>query len=611
VPQQAPGFLTLACKGATRYDKNATGRIRSNLHLGPAGGWVCRGRAKSGSGVYRIPSGEATQLDMQPDLKSHRLSLPGALFWLFAVAIVGVVGTLLLADAQIGRVLPIGQAIWWVWLVEVLLYLSVLLAPPGSIRISGVACGLVVGLVVRAGLGLICAIVRPPEIMTSGSFPLLAAMGYYYARHLVGAVLQAVVVTIYLWLVRSLLVPEEETQRGYLETAADETMSHSERQRLLLAALREDDDEEEFVAGSSLRSPLRTPPGAARDEADAAAQAATQETTSSWLETLRKEDEQAPPASLGEEDVSAEAPADEGGDESSGVESDTDRLELVKEAAPVQLSTDTASDVPLGVEAMPPELEEAARQAVAREAYFEGAHASGGITPGNRSMVWVTPGPVPAKPMGLAADALVGSAEQVSHEAGIGNVEVLLASCEDGCLGVATANGSYIIIARPQIEQLGIVARMLRATAARLAAVHLPKPTPVVTEPSIARCEVDEDLSGMYRQQLGRVSAEWGAVVHGLRCAGEPLILITSTRNDAARLAGAGIALCQAVRETAQVLGWSGARRILLGGSNGSVAIGRATLPQGESRVILAADLLQVALVGVRLEQVIQALTET
>jgi len=50
---------------------------------------------------------------------------------------------------------------------------------------------------------------------------------------------------------------------------------------------------------------------------------------------------------------------------------------------------------------------------------------------------------------------------------------------------------------------------------------------------------------------------------------------------------------------------------ILLGGSNGSVAIGRATLPEGEGRVILAADLLQVALVGVRLEQVIQALTET
>jgi len=535
-------------------------------------------------------------LDPQLRMQTHRLSLPSALVWLLAVAVVGVLGTILLTDSGISAELPLRKAIGWVWLVELLLYLVVLLAPAGEVPVVGVFAGLIVAFVVRAGLAGLCAIIN-----THGS--LSESFGFYYAGHWLGALVQVLVVAIYLWLVRSLLERGPAPRWGPILPSPGDAEDHAERQRLLLAALRESDEDEQApaapVPGAEPEHVVTEEPSGESEEAQETLEETTEEAEArpSWVEAVRTDTEQ--PAAQ-----AAEAPARPSEDVAQEAETDTDRFEAVQ--APEQ-----EVELPIGVEALPPALEEAAREAIARYAYYDGARASGGITPGNRVMVWVTPGPVAVRPMGLAADGVVGWVAVLAEVARIGTARLVLAVSNTGAFGLAVTDGSYVIIAQPDVPNLGSIAHSLRETARSLGGVHLPEAEAVVEDLSAPECQTDEEFFAFCEERVGAMVSSWPAQVCGLHCGDEAVIAVAGEGADFTKLAAAAVALSQALDEIARVLEWRPFDRALVSGTMGAVGIGSVELPQGpECLVAVAADSPQVALVNVKLDRIATALGE-
>jgi hypothetical protein len=156
------------------------------------------------------------------------------LVWLLAAGVVGVVGSLLLEGARVAAPIPLTPALVIVLPVELACYLLALGA--GVPRLSGgkTVLGLVLGLLLRAGLTAILGFVAPSPLAPGGLEPGLLL---YYARLWPAALVQIIAVTAFLWLIRDLLVsrpaPEEE------EAPLPAPEAGEARQQQLLRALLE------------------------------------------------------------------------------------------------------------------------------------------------------------------------------------------------------------------------------------------------------------------------------------------------------------------------------------------------------------------------------------
>ena len=140
------------------------------------------------------------------------LSPWGVLVWLLAAGVVGVVGSMLLEGARVAAPISLQPALVMLVPVELACYLLALGA--GLPRLTGgkTVLGVILGLVVRAGLAALLGFVAP-SALAPGPVEQVALL--YYARLWPAALVQIVAVTAFLWLIRDLLVtrraPEEET----------------------------------------------------------------------------------------------------------------------------------------------------------------------------------------------------------------------------------------------------------------------------------------------------------------------------------------------------------------------------------------------------------------
>jgi hypothetical protein len=135
------------------------------------------------------------------------------LVWLLAAGVVGVVGSMLLEGARLAAPISLQPALVILVPVELACYLLALGA--GLPRLTGgkTLLGVILGLLLRAGLAAILGLVAPSALAPG---PVEQLMLLYYARLWPAALVQIVAVTAFLWLIRDLLV----TRRTPLEEEA-------------------------------------------------------------------------------------------------------------------------------------------------------------------------------------------------------------------------------------------------------------------------------------------------------------------------------------------------------------------------------------------------------
>jgi len=164
----------------------------------------------------------------------------GAVVWLLAACVVGVVGSILLEGARVAAPLGLLTALAIVAPTELVLYLLALGA--GSPRLPRVrtTLGVLLGLFLRGAVALIVALVLPSPLAGEG---LANHFLLFYVRLWPAALVQVLALTAFLWLIRDLLVVPPDTSVAVALPPAVAGNSEK-RQKELLAALLEPGDRE-------------------------------------------------------------------------------------------------------------------------------------------------------------------------------------------------------------------------------------------------------------------------------------------------------------------------------------------------------------------------------
>lgn len=164
----------------------------------------------------------------------------GAVAWLLAACVVGVVGSILLEGARVAAPLGLFTALAIVVPTEVVLYLLALGAGAPRLPRVRTTLGVFLGLLLRAALALILALVSPSPLAGEG---LANHFLLFYARLWPAALVQVLALTAFLWLIRDLLVVPPDTP-AVVSTPPVAQDDGGERQKELLAALLEPGDRE-------------------------------------------------------------------------------------------------------------------------------------------------------------------------------------------------------------------------------------------------------------------------------------------------------------------------------------------------------------------------------
>jgi hypothetical protein len=158
----------------------------------------------------------------------------GAVVWLLAASVVGVVGSILLEGARVAAPIGLAPALIIIVPVELACYLLALGAGVPRLPRVRTTLGAILGLALRGALALILALVAPSPLSTGG---VPGQFLLYYARLWPTALVQVLAVTAFLWLIRDLLAvrPPAEKEAVLPPAGGDE----GERQKQLLEALLE------------------------------------------------------------------------------------------------------------------------------------------------------------------------------------------------------------------------------------------------------------------------------------------------------------------------------------------------------------------------------------
>ncbi len=163
----------------------------------------------------------------------------GAVVWLLAASVVGVVGSILLEGARVAAPIGLAPALVIIVPVEIACYLLALGAGIPRLPRLRTTLGVILGLVLRGGLTAILAFVAPSPLGADG---LTGQLLLYYACLWPAAVVQVLAVTAFLWLIRDLLVIARPVEEGPLPPPVPG--EEGDRQKQLLQALLEPADEQ-------------------------------------------------------------------------------------------------------------------------------------------------------------------------------------------------------------------------------------------------------------------------------------------------------------------------------------------------------------------------------
>ncbi|HEY3397685.1 MAG TPA: hypothetical protein VGM19_08505 [Armatimonadota bacterium] len=175
--------------------------------------------------------------DLQPAAVGV-LSPLGAVVWLLAAAVVGLVGSLLLEGARLAPPLELNPALAVVLPVELVLYLLAVGTGGPRLGRGRTTLGVGLGFLLRAGLAALLAYLAPSAL---AGRELYDQFLLYYVQLWPAAAVQVLSLTAFLWLARDLLVaPDELVAEEVLPPSGETSGGNSgERQRELLAALME------------------------------------------------------------------------------------------------------------------------------------------------------------------------------------------------------------------------------------------------------------------------------------------------------------------------------------------------------------------------------------
>jgi len=509
-------------------------------------------------------------------MNSGRLSSLAIVLWLISTAIVGVVGCVVLEQAQVSQPLATGQALAVVPLVEILFYLLILVA--GSrhrMKAGRVVLGIGLGFIIRAGLSLIATqLVIPGQAAVTS---MGAAFGLYYLRYWPGVVVQVLAVALFLWFLRGVWeVSEARSARALHQPRwlpeREEPEDERARRRQLLAALMEGPEEEAEPAGPGVEIALPSPPA-----------------QSEQLPLLHQQLE-APPS----EKV--------GGEESG---EDTSQLPVVSQAQVEEVSDLELSKLPWPE----PQLSEAKKLLV--EAAGEGAVADAVCLPGSGGLVWAAPGSLDSKALSPVIGQLVDMSRIIGEIARLQAPQVVVADGEGGCWLLAPIPqapvGWWLGWAQATPVSRGAAMLALRQMRSQWPVVDITsareQPAP---EPGIAATQTEYDGPPEVVELVG----QWGAQVTMVSIEDLAAIIAGPPGLNGEQVGGAGLQMWEVAIELCRLTAWDEPTALLMGFAGGVVGLGKIEgTPVGTVAMVIDQDTSQIAVAALRLDKLRQRIS--
>jgi len=486
-------------------------------------------------------------LSMHRPVRSSGLSSPVIVLWLTLTAIVGVVGCIVLARAQVVEPLPLRRALAMVLGAEVLLYLMVLImGGPRMIPGRRVAIGIGLGLIIRAGLSLIAALLGLPLPATGGS--LAADFGFYYAQFWIGALVQILAVSAFLWFVRDVW---EIGETGAVEAFGERLESYETlderraRREKLLAALMEGPEDEQL--------------------------------------SLLREEVAAQPR---EPETAAE---------------DTSQILAVAEEEETEATGATASEVLLVASRR--HLSEA--EQLLADVVGEGTVADTLSLPGGGGLVWAAPQAVVHSALVEPAGRLLDSVELLGRAVQSGTVQLVVMAGQDGCWALApiqnAPSGWWMGLAQPTPVTVALAVANLRRVQAHWPAVELiGSRTGPPSEAEITGRMVEYRVSAA----VDSLADQWNAQISSVSAEERTVILVGPSGINGETVAVAGVRIWHTATDLWQVLKWGEPTSVLVGLADGAVAVGPAAgMGQRPLLMVVNRDAPQIAGVALRLDR--------
>ncbi len=505
-------------------------------------------------------------------MNSGRLSSLAIVLWLISTAIVGVVGCVVLEQAQVSQPLATGEALAVVPLVEILFYLLILVG--GSrhrMKAGRVVLGIGLGLVIRAGLSLIAAQLVIPGQAAATSMG--AIFGLYYLRYWPGVVVQVLAVALFLWFLRGVWEVSEARsaraldQLGWLPER-EEPEDERARRKQLLAALMEGPEEEAEPAGPAVETVPPSPPAQSKQ-----------------LPLLHQQ----PPA----------PPSEEAGGE------DTSQLPVVSQAEAEEVSDPELSRLPWPE----PQLSEAKKLLV--DAAGEGAVADAVCLPGGGGLVWAAPARLDSNTLGPVIGRLVDMSGILGEIARLQAPQVVVADGEAGCWLLAplpqAPPGWWLGWAQAPPVSRGAAMLTLRQVRSRWPVVDITSAREqAAPEPGIVAIQAEYDgppevveLVGQWGAQVTMVSTEDLAAV----IAGPPGLSVE-------QVGAAGLQMWEVATELRRLTAWEEPTALLMGFAGGVVGLGKLEgTPIGTVAMVIDRDNSQIAVAALRLDKLRQRIS--
>lgn len=493
-------------------------------------------------------------------VRSSELSPLVIIFWLALTVIVGAVGCIMLDRGQVGAPLPLSRALPLVLGLEILVYLAALLAGGRALIPAGrVALGIVLGLVIRATISVVVAQLSKTGPGQEGMPTWFGLFGYYYVQYWPGALVQVLAVTVFLWFIRdvwevseSRWAVREDRQpfRAGPETAEDPEVRREE----LLTALMEGPEEEEVAPAG---------PEPEREQLE-----------------LESAITQMPAAEV-ERPGTAEK------------EEDTSPIPVVIEGEPVQAVPDQQVPQPTGAE-------ELVKHAVGPEAVAGTVALTGG-----GGLIWAAPASIDEAGLNAAAGQLIDSSQLMSEVVRMGPMQLVVTLSEGGCwvfgpipeappgwwLGLAQAAPVTVAAATVALRNIQASWPVAELTGSR---------TIPPMQPEIGARAIEYSSAGV----IAELAEQWRSQVAIVAVADQTALVIGAPGLSSEAVAPAGLLTWQAAIDLQELLGWEEPSSVLIGLSEGAVALGRPpTGPQRPVLIVTNRDSSQVAPAALRLDK--------
>jgi len=561
---------------------------------------------------------------------SSRVTALWAVLWLVAVSVIGITASAILYNYQLVDTQPTARLTGMLLIGEVLLYFIVLMVPAEGIVPPGRT--LLVVLLAMGGRAAMAMGAAEVGILTGSEAGFEKLWLDFYTGFWLAALVQMLMVALYLWLVRSGLEvsrpearapqPQPPAERDYASEfripVPPTDQDTRQRQAELLSALMENPEapvEEADETAEQLPSEPAVEAATPTEEAPASehepADDRPAEAVAADTEAVAQAEEPSEIPLGPEPEVTQPEPAQARPDQMAMDLSEAQAAEKAKEE-PGE-STDSLPPTPAvpadeqeespraEVERQPPiapgaglsSAQDMALQTAAASVMGSGAVETA-VAASGRSYAVVGPTPLPTYPELLTKlDELSSALMAATKAVHSGSFRTLVLMTDEGTLvGAASRDGASQILIRGGAEaklgQLSLLARRAREAAANLDLGN--ECRSAAMEPTAL--PADEAQSRQASERAGQPVAAFTGKAVG--------VLTTASGADAAVLAGAAECVYQAAAAVAEAMGLGTVERLLVEGEGAGLVVGRcdaarllviaaeATAKMGAANVALA-----------------------